>query len=57
MNRQLGRFAAERHGWLQVVRGELDLGKHALQAGDGVALSFTPDDVTVIVAANDRAAP
>jgi len=32
-------FAPERHGWLQVVSGELEAGKLSLAAGDGLALS------------------
>ena len=32
-------FAPGRHGWLQVVRGDLQLGALALSTGDGVALS------------------
>lgn len=32
-------FAPGRHGWLQIVSGELESGKLALAAGDGLALS------------------
>ncbi len=32
-------FAPGRHGWLQVVRGGVDLGPHRLQEGDGAAIS------------------
>ncbi|MBK8181334.1 MAG: pirin family protein [Planctomycetes bacterium] len=35
-------FRPRRHGWLQVVRGELDLGGRTLSTGDGVALSEEP---------------
>jgi redox-sensitive bicupin YhaK (pirin superfamily) len=32
-------FAAGRHGWLQVVRGGVDLGAQRLEEGDGAAIS------------------
>jgi len=32
-------IAAGRHGWLQVLRGKLQLSGHALAAGDGAAVS------------------
>ena len=32
-------LAAGRHGWLQVLRGSVQLGDETLQAGDGVAIS------------------
>jgi redox-sensitive bicupin YhaK (pirin superfamily) len=32
-------LAAGRHGWLQVLRGSVRLGRETLQAGDGVAIS------------------
>lgn len=35
-------FRPRRHGWLQVVRGDLDLGGRTLSTGDGVALSEEP---------------
>lgn len=33
----------DRHLWLQVTRGELELGGETLKAGDGVAISGEPD--------------
>jgi len=33
------RLARDRHAWIQVVRGALDLNATALEAGDGVAVS------------------
>ncbi|MGF1544499.1 MAG: pirin family protein [Parvularculaceae bacterium] len=33
------RFAAGRHGWIQVARGELAVGDRILKAGDGAAVS------------------
>lgn len=35
-------FAAGRHGWLQVARGEVDLAGHKLVEGDGVAFAGEP---------------
>jgi redox-sensitive bicupin YhaK (pirin superfamily) len=32
-------FAAERYGWLQVLRGEVKSGEHQFAAGDGAAIS------------------
>lgn len=32
-------FRSDRHGWLQVVRGEVDVNGHTLRAGDGAAIS------------------
>ncbi len=32
-------FAPDRHGWLQVARGQLECNGHSLEAGDGAALS------------------
>lgn len=32
-------LAPGRHAWVQVARGTIDLGRHTLQAGDGVAIS------------------
>lgn len=32
-------FAAGRHGWVQVVRGVVDLGGETLREGDGAAIS------------------
>jgi redox-sensitive bicupin YhaK (pirin superfamily) len=45
-------FRAGRHGWLQVIRGELDLGGLRLAQGDGVALS---DERSVEVRAKSAA--
>jgi len=45
-------FRAGRHGWLQVIRGELDLGGLELARGDGVALS---DERSVEVRAKSAA--
>ena len=39
-------FAEGRHGWLQVVRGSLELEGTTLEAGDGAAISAT-DSVTL----------
>ena len=39
-------FAEGRHGWLQVVRGSLELEGRVLEAGDGAAISAT-DSVTL----------
>lgn len=36
-------FAPDRYGWLQVLRGNIDLNGHPLQAGDGVAMSEEPN--------------
>lgn len=33
-------FRIDRHGWLQIVRGEIELGGVALGSGDGVAFSL-----------------
>jgi len=46
------RFAKGRHGWLQVARGTIDANGHALQAGDGAALS---DERRLTVAAQEAA--
>ena len=35
-------FAAGRHGWLQVLRGEVTLGDQRLVAGDGAASAMSP---------------
>jgi redox-sensitive bicupin YhaK (pirin superfamily) len=35
-------FAAGRHGWLQVLRGKVDVDGQSLAAGDGVAISDEP---------------
>jgi len=35
-------FGQDRHGWLQVLRGNVRLNDHQLQAGDGAALSSEP---------------
>jgi len=35
-------FAPQRHGWLQVVRGNVKLNEQELHAGDGVAISSEP---------------
>lgn len=32
-------FAPQRHGWLQVARGSINLGRQTLQAGDGAMIS------------------
>ncbi|MCL6567088.1 MAG: pirin family protein [Acidobacteriia bacterium] len=32
-------FAPDRHGWLQVARGQLECNGHSLEAGDGAAFS------------------
>lgn len=32
-------FASGRYGWLQVLRGEVQVGRHTLAAGDGLAIS------------------
>ncbi|MBI5091920.1 MAG: pirin family protein [Candidatus Hydrogenedentes bacterium] len=32
-------IAAGRHAWLQIVRGAVSIGPHALEAGDGAAIS------------------
>ena len=45
-------FAAGRHGWLQVLRGEVTLGDQRLVAGDGAALS---DEPAVTVSATEPA--
>lgn len=45
-------FAAGRHGWLQVLRGEVALGNQTLVAGDGAALS---DEPAVTVSATEPA--
>jgi len=34
--------APERHAWVQVARGGIELGPHALSAGDGAAVSDEP---------------
>jgi redox-sensitive bicupin YhaK (pirin superfamily) len=34
-------LGAKRHGWLQLIRGELDVNGVQLQAGDGAAVSET----------------
>ncbi|HEX9161461.1 MAG TPA: pirin family protein [Thermoanaerobaculia bacterium] len=39
-------FAPNRHGWLQVTRGEVDLNGHKLSAGDGAAIS---EEATVTI--------
>lgn len=39
-------FGPERHGWLQVARGEVTLNGNTLRAGDGAAISAEPS-VTV----------
>ena len=44
-------FRPGRHGWIQVVRGTLDLNGHALAEGDGAALSSEP--AAVIKASGD----
>lgn len=44
-------FAANRHGWLQVLRGRVDVGGIELAAGDGLALS---DERELEVRAGDR---
>ncbi|MBY0228480.1 MAG: pirin family protein [Gemmataceae bacterium] len=36
-------FAPGRHGWLQVLRGEMSAHGHALRAGDGLAISGEPE--------------
>jgi len=33
------KFTVDRHGWLQVLRGEVQMGTELLTAGDGVAIS------------------
>jgi redox-sensitive bicupin YhaK (pirin superfamily) len=33
---------AQRHAWIQVARGTIDLNGHALEAGDGAAVSAEP---------------
>lgn len=45
-------FAAGRHGWLQVLRGEVSLGNQRLVAGDGAAIS---DEPAVTVSATEPA--
>ncbi|MFO0878573.1 MAG: pirin family protein [Gemmataceae bacterium] len=35
-------LAQGRHAWLQVLRGEVQVGSHRIQAGDGVAFSQEP---------------
>lgn len=45
-------FAAGRHGWLQVLRGEVALGNQTLVAGDGAAIS---DEPAVTVSATEPA--
>jgi len=49
-------FAEGRHGWIQVVRGEIDLGQERLREGDGAAVSGEPsveltgrDDAEILV--------
>jgi hypothetical protein len=42
-------FAAGRHGWLQVARGEVSVNRVALAAGDGAAIS---DEREVTLAGN-----
>jgi hypothetical protein len=37
------RLAPGRHAWVQVARGEVELGGHRLSAGDGAALSGEPE--------------
>jgi redox-sensitive bicupin YhaK (pirin superfamily) len=36
------KFEPDRYGWLQVLRGSVDLSGHNLEAGDGVAISQEP---------------
>jgi redox-sensitive bicupin YhaK (pirin superfamily) len=35
-------IAPQRHGWLHVIRGDVQLGEHVLTSGDAVALSDEP---------------
>jgi redox-sensitive bicupin YhaK (pirin superfamily) len=44
-------LAPGRHGWLQVVKGELEVGGQKLEAGDGVALDGTSSAPTPIAIA------
>ncbi len=39
-------LASGRHAWLQVVRGQVQLGEHVLSQGDGAALS---DELAVVI--------
>ncbi|NJK38608.1 MAG: pirin family protein [Oscillatoriales cyanobacterium RM2_1_1] len=37
------RFTPQRHGWLQVAQGEVELADNTLTAGDGMAISDRPE--------------
>ena len=44
-------FGAGRHGWLQVVRGEVSIDGQSLAAGDGAAISSV-DSITLKAASD-----
>jgi redox-sensitive bicupin YhaK (pirin superfamily) len=35
-------FGPDRHGWLQILRGSVELNEHKLEPGDGIAISHEP---------------